>query len=252
MRVASTTVRAAAVAAAFFLAGGASAQTKSDWYVQLGIGGIQKPDYPGAEGSNATLWPFFYINWKDIVEADHHDGVRINVYSTRNLKVGLQATTQWPANRPRKLTDVDYPLEVGPYVSFFFDNWKFDVGLRQDILDQHGGYVADFGVTYGAKLRDMPLRFEIQPKLTYVSDDYNQSYHGVTARERTLTGYTRKSPDGGLHDFSLKGKLYYDFTPNWTMEVFMQVIKLMGDAADAQITKDEVNYVTGIGIMYRF
>ena len=238
----------------------AMAQSSKDFSVAVGAAGVYRNVFKGSDRDETTVKPLLDIKWRNAIEVEDYD-MRINVYAGRHYKLGVilsydegRSSAVTSDARTSRIHSVDPTAMGGIFASYFFDTWKFDFRLQQDIINgssTNGGYFAQAGVAFGAKISP-EAKFTVGPRFTYGSDDYMQAYHGVTAADTARTGIKRFTPSAGMRDAAFVGKFTYDITRNWIAMLSLEYGALMGDAKDSPLTKSDTFGVASMGMMYKF
>ena len=242
------------------LSAAAFAQSSKDFSVGVGVAGVYRPVFMGSDRDETTARPLLDIKWRNAIEVEDYD-MRINVYAGRHYRFGMilsydegRSSTESSNAQTKSVHSVDPTAMGGVFASYFFDTWKFDFRLQQDIINgngTNGGFYAQAGVVYGAKVSP-ESKFTIGPRITYGSEDYMQSYFGVTAADARKSGMNRFTPSAGLRDAAIVGKFTYDITRNWVAVISLEYATLMGDAKDSPLSRSDTYGVTSMGIMYKF
>lgn len=238
----------------------ASAQQNKDFAVSFGVAGVYRPVYMGSDSTEFTARPLIDINWRNTIEIEDYD-LKINAFAGRHFKAGLifsydegrQDNSSGNANT-KKVHNVDATAMGGVFASYFFDTWKFDFRLQQDVVsgnNTNGGFIAQGSVMYGARIT-RESTFMIGPRITYGSEDYMQSYYGVTSADATRSGFTRFTPSAGIRDFAIVGKFNYDITPRWIAVVTAEYAALQGDAKDSPMSRQDAYGSVSMGVKYKF
>lgn len=82
-----------------------------------------------------------------------------------------------------------------------------------------------------------------------------QSYFGITDTQATRSGYSRYDSNAGVKDMGLHVKTSYPISQDWIFEAQIGYWRLLNDAADSPIVKDEgsVNQFRGLlGLSFKF
>ncbi|NRG17021.1 MipA/OmpV family protein [Rhizobiales bacterium] len=229
---------------------------QKQYVLDLGGGAIVQPRYPGAD--DYLVYPFpiiavgrFYLpGLGQIVDGDV-------------VKRGFFFYPSFDFNGERKASDssdltgtrtVDWALELGLGAGYRYDWLRGFVELRQGINGHHG-QVADFGIDVITNPLDR-LEFSIGPRASWASEDYMDTYFGVTPGEAAASGgiLTSYDPDAGFKTVGVAARASYAWTDNTTFHLQGGWDRFVGDAEDSPIVSrgDDDQFSIGIGVSYRF
>ena len=94
----------------------------------------------------------------------------------------------------------------------------------------------------------------VGPRVYLASDDYMDTYFGVTAAEAATSGLPAFDPDGGVKGVGVEAEARYALTRHWAIRGKAGYERLLGDAADSPISRagsrDQFN--AALGLTYRF
>lgn len=117
------------------------------------------------------------------------------------------------------------------------------------------GLLGDVGVNLTAQLTP-ELEIVGGPVVSFASENYMDTYFGVTAAGSAATGgrLAAYDPTGGIKSAGLNLSARYEFMPDTFISANASYTRLLGSAADSPIVeKDAVNqFVVGIGLSRRF
>lgn len=253
-----------AILAALLLAGPALADdTTTDgtpsgkqYVLDLGIGGMLKPKYPGADEYMVFPFPIiaasrFYIPGLGQV-ADGEETIRgVTIYPSFDFNGKRKASD---SNDLQGTKTVDWAVEAGLGVAYRYDWLRGFVELRQG-FNGFSGQVADFGIDFIAEPTEN-LKLVLGPRATWASKGYMDTYFGVTGAEAAASGGNlwAYDADSGFRSVGLAARASYGLTDDWTFHIQGGYDRLVGDAGDSPITKrgDDNQFSVGAGFSYRF
>jgi MipA family protein len=235
----------------------------------LGLGIAYRPDYEGSDNYEAGIAPFG----------------RYNMESGRYISLGGTAGSERAARLKMNILTRDTAWEVGPVVQYRFkrgssvENSK--VSHMQTVPNEQeaGGFVgwhtgglslsmtgvydisgeSDGTLFYFNGLYRIPMsdRFEmaVGAQTTWASNDYMETYFGVSAPNATSSGLPRYSADSGLKDAGVGLTGHYKFTKTWGMIGNVSYTRMLNDAKDSPLVKqvgDENQYTAIVALTYNF
>lgn len=226
------------------------------YVVDLGVGALLQPEYPGADDYQVVPYPLISVG------RFYLPGVG-QVLEGEVVKRGFFFYPSFDFNGERKASDsasltgtntVDWALELGLGAGYRYDWIRGFAALRQGINGHHG-QVADFGVDVITNPLDR-LEISFGPRATWASDDYMSTYFGVTAAEAAASGgaLTAYDADAGFKTVGLAARASYAMTENTTFHLQGGWDRFIGDAEDSPIVRggDENQFTVGVGVTYRF
>lgn len=256
---------AVALAALAMPAGGAAAEPPAKtWDIRLGAGVAYQPDYEGSDDYDIEPLPFATVSYRDLVFLrgpmlganllTYYGPGEVGKFQAGPLIRYRFGRDEDDNDALRGLGDVDGSIEVGGFVSFDSGPWSAGVTLFQDVSGGHEGLTAELEAGYGVPLGDS-LRLAAGLSATWASDDYMQSFFGVSAVQAQRSGLRRHEAEAGFKNVGLALSLDYAVTESWSVTARVGYERLLGDAADSPIVEDEgsANQLgTALFVSYRF
>jgi outer membrane protein len=150
------------------------------------------------------------------------------------------------------LGDVDTAIEVGGTVSYRVGMFRGLATLRKGFGGHHG-WVGEGGVDM---ILDPTPKLEVAfgPRVHFASDDYLDTYLGVTPAQSAASGLPVFNPDGGVKGVGAAAEGKYRLNRRWAVVGKAGYERLIGDAADSPITDlgSKNQFTANIGLTYRF
>lgn len=235
----------------------------------LGLGATYRPDYEGSDNYEAKIAAYG----------------RYNMESGRYISLGGTSGSERAARLKMNILTRETPWEVGPVVQYRFkrggDVENNKVSHMQTVPNEQeaGGFVgyhvgdlflsttgvydisgeSNGTLFYFNGLYRMPVndRFEmaVGAHTTWASDDWMESYFGVSGPDAANSGLPKYSAGNGLKDAGVGLTGHYKFTKTWGMIGNVSYTRMLNDAADSPIVKDagdENQYTAVIGVTYNF
>lgn len=252
-----------AVAAALALSSPALADATSDgtasarqYVLNLGLGGMLQPKYPGADEYIVVPYPLiavsrFYVPGFGQVAGGGETIRGISIYPSFDFFGERKASE---SNDLEGTKTVEWAAELGVGVAYRHDWLRGFVELRQG-FNGHTGQVANFGVDFIADPTE-DLKLSLGPRATWSSSGFMDTYFGVTAAEAAASGgsLTAYNAGSGFRSVGVATRASYGLTDDWTLHVQGGYDRLVGNAADSPITKlgNANQFTLGAGFTYRF
>ncbi|MBU6372694.1 MAG: MipA/OmpV family protein [Alphaproteobacteria bacterium] len=229
----------------------------SDWRVTVGAAAFLRPEWDGADDLSPLAVPDIDVRWRDKFFASVRTGVGYNVVSADGWRIGPYAKVKFGRDESddralRGLGDVDATAEIGGFAE---KSWRFaraSLEVRQGV-GGHEGLVVEAGGDLRFRLSER-VALSAGPRLRAVSDDYMQTYFGVTPAQSARSGLPTFAAGGGLESVGLAGAIVLRPQPRTTVTLFAEQSRLLGDAADSplvQLRGSENQTRLGIGVGYR-
>lgn len=226
----------------------------------VGAGVGMAPDYEGSDDTTAVPMLVFngeYDSGRSFSLLGTH--FLFNVLPSKTYSFGPALNYRFERddvdnNRVDAMKDIDSAFEAGAYVGLSFDNFVFLLEAITDVSDTHNGTIVTATANYRWKVMS---DLEITPGIfaTYADDDYMDTYFGVKAANRGLSGLPDYKADGGLKDVGVNVVASYTPWDKWGVMGVMSFSTLLNDAKDSPIVDSEGNdkqFFVGLMGTYRF
>jgi outer membrane protein len=234
-------------------------EASTDQYViDLGVGVMGKPRYPGSDEVIAVPFPiisvgkFFIPGVGQVIDEDERIK-RFSIYPSFNFNGKRESDD---SNELEGLEDVDWALEVGLGMAYRHDWIRGFVEVRQG-FNGYSGQVADFGIDFIANPTE-DLQLMVGPRAGWGSDDYMDTYFGITTAEAndpdSVLYDQSYDAEAGFNSVGVAATASYDLTDEFTFHLRGGWDRLIGDAGDSPIVKEGSadQFYGGAGISYEF
>lgn len=149
------------------------------------------------------------------------------------------------------LDSVDWTAEVGLGLGYEQRSWRAFADVRYGVIG-HNAWVGEVGadaIAYPIQ----GLTLTAGPRLQFGTDNFAQTYFGISADESVASGLDAYDASGGLLATGLEIGARYLFNERWGVEGAITYDRLVNDAADSPITRDGSadQYGARIGITRR-
>ncbi|WPZ33795.1 MipA/OmpV family protein [Thalassobaculum sp. OXR-137] len=265
-------VAAGLLMASVALPGVASAQ--DDWEFVIGAGVGYGSKYEGSDEMEAMFLPVVDVTWKDTVYLSTEDGLGAVVYDDNNFTVNVGFNYDWGREESdssdlRGLGDVDGAVTANLSL-------EYDIGPVTPFLEltRHlggtNGLEASFGVetmipvsafmgsesgSNGMRLGDegeSGPAFLAGLSSTWSDDKYMKNYFGVNSTQSARSGLQQYTAKSGLKSVTAELGFLYPVNENWEVMTMVEYSRLIGDAADSPISKDDGVVFGGLTVSYKF
>ncbi len=265
-------VQAASVLAATFLALCPSVQAQSVSQEpaygisgRIGLGVATVPTYEGSPNDRTVAGPELTLSYRSrdwgTVELGQR-GLIWNAVEAGGFRLGLVAqfdlgrkdkdtSTLNPTPGDKRLAgmgNVRASTEAGVGVGY----GPVTVVARQSVGERgHRGAQADFTVDFPWSLSDR-LGLRLALGATWASQDYMQSYFGVTAAQSQATSFSVYTPKSGLRKFDASVGAEYAFASSWKLQANFGVTALSDDAAASPLVGRRAGASAALAVAYEF
>ncbi len=264
-----TALRSFALLLGIVAAGNAWAQERPAsaepaWKISLGVGAAYKPDYEGSNDYEVAPLPDINISYRDLVflRGPSLGANLVTVNGARESdKLQLGPLVRYRFGRDqddndalRGLGDVDGSVEAGLFGRYSVGRWSAGLTVVQDVADGHGGALAEASFGYAMPVAS-DLKASLRASTTWASEDYMESYFGISGSQAARSGRRPFDAGSGFKDVGLSLGLEYAVTDNWSLGGRVGYTRLLGDAADSPIVDEDGSadqFIVGVSLGYRF
>jgi MipA family protein len=232
-----------------------------DWSVTIGAGGLYSPDYEGSDDYEFRGLPYLAVTYQDWLSLSVPEGLKIALLNDSGFKAGVLAGYRFDREASDNIAlagwgDVDGAVELGAFAEYREGPFRVELDVRHDVSDTHDGTVAKLSARYSTRIAGAML--SVGPQVTWASDNYTQTYFGLTPAQRAAAVLPYAAPyaaDGGIKDYGLSATVIIPLDDQWSITGLASVSQLTGDAADSPIVAihgSETQFMAGLFVGYRF
>lgn len=131
---------------------------------------------------------------------------------------------------------IDTSVELGGGVRYYGAGYSLFADLRYGVIG-HESLVGEIGGDLIYQATDQ-ITLRAGPRLFWGSDDYAQTYFGVTADEAVTSSFNFFNASGGILSAGVKAEANYRFNADWGLTGTVRYDQLQGDATDSPIVRD--------------
>ncbi|MBQ2260242.1 MAG: MipA/OmpV family protein [Loktanella sp.] len=224
------------------------AQAANEVGVAVGLGVQSAPSYFGADSNELGPDGSFSLEQLDYNGLSMGGGDAVGFGFGGSLRyIGARKASDY--SELEGLNDIDAALELGGGLRFATPGFRAFANLRYGI-GGHESLVADFG---GDFIQPLSAQWELRagPRALWGSEDYAQTYFGVTAAEAMNSDFAAYDAGAGLISAGLQASLAYQVTPDWGIVGTIRYDELQGDAADSPIVQNKDQVTAGVVVTRR-
>ncbi len=241
-------------------ADGPPAGAKQDWTFIVGGGGLYAPDYQGSDDYEFRALPYIRVQYQDWLVFSVPEGLKVTAVEQGAFKAGAIAGWRFDRDAGDNVAlagwgDVDGAVELGAFADVKIDAFKLSLEARQGVSGDDTGLIATLSARYETRIAGTII--SVGPKVSWVDDDYAQTYFGITPAQAAASalGYAPYAADGGVKDYGVGLTVVQPLGGAWSLTAIASVSRLTGDAADSPIVAvqgSETQVTLGLFAGYRF
>jgi outer membrane protein len=223
-----------------------------DLVLEVGGGLRALPVYEGAEDYKLRPWPVIELHYIRLPVVGGVGGGPERGFSFSPSFRVIEERDDDDYPDLAGLGDVDLAVELGGEVAYRVGMFRALAAVRRG-FGGHEGIVGRVGVD--AVLQPVPrLSMAVGPRLFFASEDYLQTYLGVTPAQAAASGLPIYDPDGGIRGVGLEADFKYRISQRWSVVGEVGYERLVLDAADSPIAElgSENQFAAALGLSYRF
>ena len=239
---------AAPLAAPAFVAP-AQAQDLSGYVLSfdLGLGAEYGPEYMGSDERDVSPW---IILRKASLARPGTGGETTDGFSVLPSLNYVGSRDADDHDALRGMEDISAAGEIGVRLGYDLGASTSYVTLRKGFGGHHG-LRGELGSKYDYRAND---RLTLTGRITadYGSDDFAETYFGVSDAEAATTRFDAYRPDGGFHAVAVGLEARYAMTDTLAVLGAVEYQRLLGDAADSPLVESKGQPSVKLGIVRRF
>lgn len=231
------------------------------WSLSVGALAGLRPDYEGSDNYSFLGAPLVELRYGgDRFFVSTRDGVGATLVKIGGFTAGPVLRYRFGRDQDdndalRGMGDVGGTVEGGAFLRFQEGGWVVVVNAAQGLNGGgHRGATVFASLGYGGRLAPRWL-FSLGPSVTWASDNYMQSFFGVTPTQGARAGYAPYSPGAGVKDVGFGSTLTWLATDQIALTAIAEVKELLNDAADSPLVERAGNSTQGffgLALSYRF
>jgi outer membrane scaffolding protein for murein synthesis (MipA/OmpV family) len=227
-----------------------------DWSIRIGALGIYKPDYEGSDDYELKGFPFIDITWRDTFFLNVHKGLGAYIWNRNDFKLGLAINYTFGRDEDdssdlKGLGDIDGGATANVFFKWAIGDFALDGRYEEQITGQDTGFQVHLGLGYDLHVAEKVI---LKPSIrtTYASSDYMEEYFGVSPSQSTRSGMSAYDAASGFKSLGFQIVAIYRLNQHWGIHASAGYDRLIGEAADSPVVKDENQYRVSMGLSYKF
>ena len=233
----------------------------SGWTVTIGVEGRYLPSFDGADSYVLSPAPIISVRraGTNARFKAPRDGASIALFEAGGFAAG-------PTGKLRRrrddaddiallgLNDVDWALELGGFVEYWFSPLLRTRAEVRKGLTGHHGVIADLSADLVYPVAPA-WTLSGGPRVTLASAAANNPYFGITPLESIRSGLPVYDAGGGVRSWGAGAQLRYQVTPRWAAHTYVEYERLSEGAGSSPLvalrgSRDQVTL--GLGVAYSF
>jgi len=224
------------------------------------------PDFEGA--TEYAAMPFFYANLEAFGVGLEIEGPEASLNLRPDAAFQFGPAVAYNMGRDGasnkvvdRLDKIDGAFEVGGFAAYQFNAFlmhsavfEISAELMTDISGVHEGVSGSVTASYMIAATER-VRFGTDVSVGFANEGYMDTYFGVTSAGAARSGLSAYTAAGGVKDVSLGVTASYNLTERWGVVGRASYSRLLGDAADNPIVKQEGSpdqFMGGLGLSFSF
>lgn len=235
----------------------------------LGLGATYRPDYEGSDNYEAKIAAYGrynmesgrYISLGGTSGSERAARLKMNILTSKtSWEIGPVVQYRFKRggdvenNKVSNMQTVPNEQEAGGFVGYHAGDLFLSMTGVYDISGESNGTLFYFNGLYHLPVND---RFEMAAGAytTWASDDWMETYFGVSGPNAARSGLPKYSAGSGLKNAGVGLTGHYKFTRTWGMIGNVSYTRMLNDAEDSPLVKkvgDENQYTAVVALTYNF
>ena len=235
---------------------------ESPWEVSVGAGVALSPRYEGSDEMRVSPVPMVRVVWNDRIYLTVPEELGVTLYDNRDIEASIGVGYDFGRDESdddalRGLGDRDRAPTVNAAIEYGVGPITTGLSAKRYVGGSDGLEV-ELEIEGRIPLGRRGGRSEPRPAITpgvmieWGDDDYMDSYFGIDAEQAARSGVERYDAEAGFKSVGGSVAFMYPLGARLFGNVSLEYSRLIGDAADGPIVRDENRYVAALLVMYRF
>ncbi|MBN2569369.1 MAG: MipA/OmpV family protein, partial [Deltaproteobacteria bacterium] len=149
------------------------------------------------------------------------------------------------------LGDIDGGATANVLLEWVIGDVALDACYEEQITGQDTGFRVHFGLGYNLRIAEKII---LKPsiKTTYASSDYMEEYFSISPSQSTRSGMLVYDASSGFKSLGFQIIATYIVDQHWGIRAGAGYDRLVGEAADSPLVKDENQFRVSIGLSLKF
>lgn len=240
-----------------------STEPTDQWRFSVGLGAVHQPKYLGSKGTKVTPFPMFsaargsyFIGAVPFTSIPMGVGAFLLKNETWSVGVGVGHPLQdlrqeSDADELKGLGDIKAGAQ-GVVFAVYNNSWMRARGyVLTDLASKDQG--TRIALDLDGKYQATPqLLLTAGPGITWMDDDYSQTFFGINAQQSRHAGRAIYHANSGVNLLRFNVAANYKIDTNWTLNARYSALKLRSDAEKSPLAEKNTHNVFSLTGTYRF
>ncbi len=231
-------------------------EQSEDWSICVGALGIYKPAYEGSDDYELKGFPIIDITLRDTFFLNAKKGLGAYVWNRNDFKLGLSVGYTFGRDEDdssdlKGLGDIDSGATANVLFKWTTGAVALDARYEEQITGQDTGFQVHLGLGYDLRIAEKII---LKPliRTTYASSDYMEEYFGISPSQSTRSGMSVYDASSGFKSLGFQVMATYILDRHWGIQAGAGYDRLVGEAADSPVVKDENQFRVSMGLFLKF
>ena len=231
----------------------------------VGVGVGIYPDYEGSDDYNFGAAPLFNYQFGERYIRLIANYLSVNLINNENFRLGPSGLYRFGRDDDvdddvvKRMEEIDDSIEIGGFAGVNYvhpTNPRIRAGATIeslfDVSGSHDGYIIQFSARGWYPLLKM-LDFGMAVGSTYASNDYMETYFGVSPEDSARTGLPTFDAGSGVKDVYIQAMAAIHLGRSWHIGIGARYKGLISDASDSPVVDDRGSanqFIAGAGLIF--
>ena len=225
-----------------------------DWSLSIGALGNHKPAYEGSDDYEWRAFPLIDVTVGDTFFLHARTGLGAYVWNRNGCKIGLAVGYTFGREEDdssdlRGLGDIDDGATANLLFEWAAGNVSLGARYEEQFTGHGTGFQVHLGLGHDLHVADKTI---LKPSIrtTYASADYMEEYFGISPGQSTRSGLPVYDAAGGFKSVGFHMMAIHRLDRHWGILAGAGYDRLVGDAGESPVVKNENQYHISIGVSY--
>ncbi|MCP3925439.1 MAG: MipA/OmpV family protein [Desulfobacterales bacterium] len=223
--------------------------------ISIGVMELYIPEYEGADDYNEVIYPIIEIKY-DRYFFSANKGLGMFLWKSKYIQLSTAVGYEFGRDEDDSddlngLGDVESGAKGNVALKIKLGMLRLDAGYEKQFTGENTGFKLNYGL---GLILPLNKAFIVMTgvKATYANDKYMEKYFSVNSTQSSRSGLAVYNAEAGFKsvEANIVGMLHLD--ENWTLQVIGNYKRLVSDAVDSPIVKDRDQFISSLGLSYKF
>lgn len=223
--------------------------------VTIGVMGFYKPDYEGSDDYEDVAFPMIEIKYGRYF-FNVNNGLGLFLWKDKYIQLSTGLGYEFGRDEDDSehlngLGDIDDGAKGNVGLKIKLGLLSLKAGYQKQFTGENTGYKCNYGLGLLIPIRKY-FMIVTGVKATYASDKYMEKYFSVNSIQSSQSGLSVYNAGSGFKSVGANIVVIFHLSRNWGVQIIGNYKRLISDAASSPIVKDRNQYMTSMGLTYRF